>query len=186
MSERPFEALTELQANLAGKTAEQILPGGTMSLRRIRGAWMRLAVAAVVATLLLARAPASAEPAKVQIYKSPTCGCCQKWVDHLKSSGYDVSVSNVSDVGPVKRELGVPQGAASCHTALVGGYFVEGHVPAEDIARLLAEHPDVAGLAVPGMPLGSPGMEGPNARPYKVFAVKRDGTMTVFAEHTPR
>jgi hypothetical protein len=147
---------------------------------------MWLAVAALVATPLLARPPASsAERAKVQVYKSPTCGCCQKWVDHLKSNGYDVSVSNVSDVDPVKRELGVPQGAASCHTAFVGGYFVEGHVPAEDVARLLAEHPDVAGLAVPGMPLGSPGMEAPNAPPYRVFAVKRDGTMAVFAEHQP-
>ena len=158
-----------------------------MSTRRIRGTWARLAAAALCATPLLARAPAtSAEPTKVQVYKSPTCGCCQKWVEHLKAQGYDVSVSNVSDVAPVKRELGVPQGVASCHTAFVGGYFVEGHVPAEDVTRLLAEHPDVAGLAVPGMPLGSPGMEGPNAPPYKVFAVKRDGTMAVFAEHIAR
>jgi hypothetical protein len=153
------------------------------TIRTTRTMWW-IAMIAIVLLLRIA-GPSAAEPVKVQVYKSPTCGCCQKWVEHLKASGYDVSVSNVPDVAPVKRELGVPQGAASCHTAFVGGYFVEGHVPAEDVSRLLAEHPDIAGIAVPGMPLGSPGMEGPNAPPYKVYAVKRDGTLAVFAEHRP-
>lgn len=128
-------------------------------------------------------ARAEAGPPAVQVYKSPTCGCCVKWVEHLRSRGYQVTVSDVPDVSPVKRELGVPPGAASCHTAFIGGYFVEGHVPAEDVARLLATHPDLAGIAVPGMPIGSPGMEGPNPQPYSVLAVHRDGRITVFAEH---
>ncbi len=116
----------------------------------------------VIAACLMIRAQrVEADPQVVQVYKSRTCGCCQKWVEHVRSRGYQVTVSDVPDVTPVKRQLGVPSGASSCHTAVVGGYFIEGHVPAEDIARLLAEHPDIAGLAVPGMPMGSPGMEGP-------------------------
>ena len=128
--------------------------------------------------------PLLADPPPVQVYKSPSCGCCQKWVEHLERNGYRVEVTNVSDVRPVKQKLGVPDGVSACHTAIVGGYFLEGHVPAQDVSRLLAEHPqDIAGLAVPGMPLGSPGMEGPNAPPYSVLAVKRNGKLTVFAEH---
>ena len=139
----------------------------------------------IVAALLAALAsPSRAEPPPVAVYKSPSCGCCEKWVQHLRQNGYAVEVTNVSDLQAVKRKLGVPAGASSCHTAMVGPYYIEGHVPAQDVSRLLAEHPkDVVGLAVPGMPIGSPGMEGPNARPYSVLAVKRDGKLTVFAEH---
>jgi len=125
------------------------------------------------------------EPHAMQVYKSATCRCCQKWVDYVQSHGYAVTVSNVPDVNEVKRKLGVPSGASACHTAVVGGYFIEGHVPVEDISRLLAEHPDIAGLAVPGMPIGSPGMEGPSAQPYSVLAVQKDGKLKVFAEHRP-
>ncbi len=139
----------------------------------------------LAAWLVLLAHPAEADPQAMQVYKSPTCGCCQKWVDHLRSRGYNVTVSDVSDVSRVKRDLGVPSGASSCHTALVGGYFIEGHVPEEDISRLLAERPNIAGLAVPGMPIGSPGMEGPNPQAYSVFAVHKDGKVTVFAEHRP-
>jgi hypothetical protein len=146
---------------------------------------LRVCAVLLASWLLVGNASSAGEARKIQVYKSPTCGCCEKWVEHLKARGFDVSVSNVDDVTPVKRELGVPAGASSCHTAFVGGYFVEGHVPAEDITRLLAEHPDVAGIAVPGMPLGSPGMEGPNAPPYKVLAVRKDGKLEVFAEHAP-
>lgn len=141
---------------------------------------------AVLAACLVLRAhPAEADPPAMQVYKSATCGCCQKWVEHLRSRGYAVAVSDVPDLRPVKRELGVPSGASSCHTAFVGEYFIEGHVPQEDISRLLAEHPDIAGLAVPGMPIGSPGMEGANPQAYSVFAVHKDGKVTVFAEHRP-
>jgi hypothetical protein len=142
--------------------------------------------ALVLAACLVLRAhPVEADPQVVRVYKSPACGCCQKWVDHVRSNGYTVAVSNVPDVNPVKRELGVPSAVASCHTAFVGGYFIEGHVPAEDISRLLAEHPDIAGLALPGMPIGSPGMEGTNAQPYSVLAVQKDGKLKVFADHRP-
>ena len=140
---------------------------------------------AALVTLLAVRAQAGdADPKAVHVYKSPTCGCCQKWVEHLKSRGFTVDVSNVPDVNPVKKELGVPAGASSCHTAVVEGYFVEGHVPGEDVERLLAERPkDVVGLAVPGMPVGSPGMEGPNPQKYSVLAVQKDGKLKVFADH---
>ena len=139
----------------------------------------------LAASLVLRARPVEADPQVVHVYKSATCGCCQKWVDHVRSRGYTVTVENVPDVAPVKRNLGVPSTAQSCHTAVIGNYFVEGHVPAEDIARLLAEHPDIAGLAVPGMPIGSPGMEGPNAQSYRVLAVHKDGKLDVFAEHHP-
>jgi hypothetical protein len=139
----------------------------------------------LAAWLVLLAHPAEADPQAIQVYKSPVCGCCQKWVDHLRSRGYNVTVSDMLDVSRVKRDLGVPSGASSCHTALVGGYFIEGHVPEEDISRLLAERPNIAGLAVPGMPIGSPGMEGPNPHAYSVLAVHKDGKVTVFAEHRP-
>lgn len=140
----------------------------------------------LAAWLVLQAHPAAADPQVMQVYKSPTCGCCQRWVDYLRSRGYTVTVSNVLDLGRVKRELGVPPSVSSCHTAVVGGYFVEGHVPEEDISRLLAERPNVAGLALPGMPVGSPGMEeDQNPQTYYVLAVDKDGKVNVFAEHRP-
>ena len=139
----------------------------------------------LAASLALRARSVEADPQVVHVYKSATCGCCQKWVDHVRSQGYTVTVENVPDVAPVKRNLGVPSTTQSCHTAVIGNYFVEGHVPAQDIARLLAEHPDIAGLAVPGMPIGSPGMEGPNPQSYRVLAVHKDGKVDVFAEHRP-
>ena len=119
------------------------------------------------------------------VHKSPTCGCCGLWVDHLKEAGFQVEVRNSEDVMPVKQRLGVPYGKGSCHTAEIAGYFIEGHVPAEDIKRLLAEKPDAKGLVLPGMPMGSPGMEGPEgtARPYTVELVGRDGTTSPFGQH---
>ena len=119
------------------------------------------------------------------VHKSPTCGCCGLWVDHLKEAGFQVEVRNSEDVMPVKQRLGVPYGKGSCHTAEIADYFIEGHVPAEDIKRLLAEKPDAKGLVLPGMPMGSPGMEGPEgtARPYTVELVGRDGTTSPFSQH---
>jgi len=141
----------------------------------------------MIAGLLLAPTHVvRAEPKTIQVYKSPTCGCCQKWVDHLKNAGFTVDVSNVGELNTVKRQVGVPQGASSCHTAVVDGYFVEGHVPAEDVARLLRERPkDVVGIAVPGMPVGSPGMEGAYPEKYSTLAVQKDGKLKVFATHGP-
>ncbi|MEQ1511507.1 MAG: DUF411 domain-containing protein [Lysobacteraceae bacterium] len=119
------------------------------------------------------------------VHKSPTCGCCGLWVDHLKEAGFQVEVRDAEDITPVKQRLGVPYGKGSCHTAEIGGYFVEGHVPAADIKRLLAEKPNAKGLVLPGMPMGSPGMEAPDgkAQPYTVELVGRDGTTSPFSAH---
>ncbi len=121
----------------------------------------------------------------IHVYKSPTCGCCGDWVEHLRAAGFEVEVENVQDLVAVKRRFGIPDRLATCHTAVVGRYLVEGHVPAEDLRRFLDQSPDVAGLAVPGMPVGSPGMEveGQPDQPYDVLAFDAQGRTTVFAEH---
>lgn len=121
----------------------------------------------------------------VLVHKTPTCGCCGAWVEHMRAAGFPVQVEERADLEPVRQRLGVPYGKGSCHTAQVGGYFVEGHVPADDVKRLLAERPRARGLVVPGMPLGSPGMETPDGRvqPYTVERVEPDGTTTAYARH---
>jgi hypothetical protein len=122
---------------------------------------------------------------RVVVHKSASCGCCALWVDHMRDAGFQVEVRNEDNLNPVKERVGVPVGKGSCHTAEVGGYFVEGHVPAEDIKRLLAQQPDAKGLVLPGMPAGSPGMELPDGttQPYTVELVQRDDTTTAFAQH---
>jgi hypothetical protein len=117
------------------------------------------------------------------VYKSPTCGCCKKWVSHLEKNGYTVEVHNQSrsKLSAIKAEMGVPGGLQSCHTAKIGGYVIEGHVPADVIARLLKEKPQIKGLAVPGMPMGSPGMEGPRKDSYDILALEENGKTSIFA-----
>lgn len=131
--------------------------------------------------------PASRDIAlpNVVVHKSPSCGCCGAWVEHMRAAGFPVEVRDADNLEPVKSRLGVPYGKGSCHTAEVDGYFVEGHVPAGDIKRLLAERPDARGLTLPGMPLGSPGMELPDGtvQPYTVELVTRDGGTRTFAHH---
>lgn len=124
-------------------------------------------------------------PGVVQVYKTPTCGCCSGWVDHLREQGFVVEVQDLSNLNAVKASLGVDSDLMSCHTATVDGYVVEGHVPAGSIRRLLAERPAVAGIAVPGMPIGSPGMEGPNPESYDVVAFDRSGSRAVFEHIDP-
>ena len=147
------------------------------------------APAAVAAPPAPAAAPPAMSPVARQpllvVDKSPSCGCCAGWVTHMRQAGFAVEVHDADDLAPLKRRLGVPAGKASCHTARVGGYFIEGHVPAADVRRLLAERPDALGLTAPGMPMGSPGMETPDGRtpPYVVELVHRDGRTTVFARH---
>lgn len=126
---------------------------------------------------------APADAGEVVVYKSAACGCCGDWVDHLRSAGFDVRVEDRDDLHPVKAELGVPGDLTACHTAVVDGYVVEGHVPASDVRRLLEERPDVAGVAVPGMPVGSPGMEGPREESYSVVAFDGEGGRTVFSRY---
>lgn len=140
----------------------------------------------IVSKVSAAESPVSAAGLPLAlVHKSPSCGCCGLWVKHLEDSGFQVEVRNSDDVNPVKQRLGVPYGKGSCHTAEVGGYFIEGHVPAEDIKRLLAEKPDAKGLVLPGMPMGSPGMESPDgtSQPYTVELVQRDGTTNPFSQH---
>ena len=151
-----------------------------------------LGVAIALAGAASAWAPADAqEPASgatIDVYKSPTCGCCVIWVNHLREHGFTVTVTDVPNVTPLKQRLGIRPELSSCHTAVVGDYAIEGHVPASDIQRLLAEGPRVAGLAVPGMPLGSPGMEmrDPSRHErYEVIAFDRAGKTEVWATHGP-
>lgn len=120
----------------------------------------------------------------VSMHKNPGCGCCEIWADHLRGFGFEVAVKPDVQILALKDELGVPVALTSCHTALIDGYFVEGHVPAHDILRLLKEKPqNVAGIAVPGMPLGSPGMEHPRPQDFKTIAVQSDGFAYVYKEH---
>jgi hypothetical protein len=112
---------------------------------------------------------------KVAVSKDPNCGCCNGWVDHLRQAGFPVAVTNTADLSSLKGRLGVPENLASCHTAEVSGYVIEGHVPADAIKRLLREKPQAVGLAVPGMPIGSPGMEGGTPEEYEVVLFGKDG-----------
>lgn len=143
-----------------------------------------LAAGAALSALLpdLARAAA---PAKLTVYKDPSCGCCTKWVDHLRAAGLKPEVHDRSDMDALKDSLGVPASLRSCHTAVAGRYVIEGHVPAADLKRLLATAPKgVVGIAVPDMPAGSPGMEVPGRRDrYDVIAFAANGTTSVFARH---
>jgi hypothetical protein len=126
--------------------------------------------------------PAAAQMlSAVTVYKSPTCGCCAKWVEHVRKAGFAVTVKDVPNVGEVKLANGVPADLASCHTALVAGYVVEGHVPADVIQKLLKEKPAVAGIAVAGMPMGSPGMEGSYSDRYDIVAFEKSGKQRVYA-----
>lgn len=120
---------------------------------------------------------------EVEVWKAPTCGCCKDWVTHLEANGFSVKVFDTGNTA-MRARLGIPERLGSCHTARVGGYAIEGHVPAQDIHRLLAQRPKAIGLAVPGMPIGSPGMDGPaygNRRdPYDVLLVQANAAPSVF------
>lgn len=127
---------------------------------------------------------AAAAPLAMTVHKDPGCTCCDKWAEHLRQAGFAVRVIEDGSVTPTKERVGVPPALRSCHTGEVGGYFVEGHVPAADVLRLLRERPRAKGLAVPGMPPGSPGMEVEGIKPsFEVMLVGRDGSTSVFARH---
>ena len=131
---------------------------------------------------LLACAQATAQT--IDVVKSPYCGCCAQWVEYLRANGFTVRVTDSEDLDAAARAQGVPDALRSCHTATVDGYAIEGHVPAEDIRRLLRERPQVAGLAVPGMPVGSPGMEqGDRRQTYATIIFQRDGRQRLFTRH---
>lgn len=124
---------------------------------------------------------ATAEAAEMEVWKSPSCGCCGGWIDHMRAEGFTLKVHDVEDVTPVKMQHGVPGEMASCHTAVIDGYVVEGHVPASDVRRLLAERPKATGLAIPGMPQSAPGMDMPG-EPYEVLLFDGDRAQ-VYARH---
>jgi len=120
---------------------------------------------------------------QVDVYKSPYCGCCGKWAEHITQAGFTVKMHEVTDVPGTRKKLGMPEKLASCHTAKVGNYLIEGHVPAADIKRLLNEQPKALGLAVPAMPPGAPGMDVPNSSSYETLLVQVDGSTHVYAKH---
>jgi hypothetical protein len=125
----------------------------------------------------------AAEP-QLTVYKTATCGCCGKWAEHMKANGFDVEVNDVPSTAPYRQKYGVPDRVVSCHTAVVNGYAVEGHVPAADVHRLLKSKPKVKGIAVPGMPIGSPGMEqGSRQDAYTVLSFDSDGRIAEFQKH---
>jgi hypothetical protein len=146
---------------------------------------MRLAFALLAALLWASPAVAAAETS-IEVWKSATCKCCINWVKHLEANGFAVKVNaaDPSMLDRIKSQSGIGEKIASCHTAKIGPYVIEGHVPAPDIKRLMAEQPDALGLTVPGMPVGSPGMEqGAETEPYDVLLIKKDGTTEAFASH---
>ncbi len=172
-----------------------------MSNNFFKQAWVRVGAALLIVGgtglgAYIVMAPASVqyqaitdtlppETRQITAYRSPTCGCCGAWVNHMQAQGFQVQDNIVEDMEGVKRGHNVPEGLASCHTAIANGYVIEGHIPAADVKRLLTEKPDdVVGIAVPGMPIGSPGMESGNIKePYTVFTFNQAGQTTVFAEH---
>lgn len=145
-----------------------------------------LVLALCTALLLLSANSALAQQANaVEIWKSPHCGCCSKWVEHLTAAGFKVRAHDTDDLSARKNKLGVPVALRSCHTVKIGNYIIEGHVPASDIKRLLRRKPAIVGLSVPGMPIGSPGMEVPSGEtePYDVIAFDQHGKTQTFAKH---
>ena len=153
-----------------------------MSIKDGRGVLVAGLTLIVMMTIAGTPPRAQQKPVSVAVYKSPTCGCCSKWVDHMRAQGFDLKVQDVEDMGSVKASFGVPRDLGSCHTALVGGYVLEGHVPADVIKRLLSDKPKVTGIAVPGMPVGSPGMEVPGRRAdsYNIVSFDRAGQKAIY------
>jgi hypothetical protein len=157
-----------------------------MKNRFVRRFAIGVSFLALALTTAAVPAPATGRDAKkpvITVYKDPSCGCCKSWIEHLIKHGYRVDAKDTPEMTEIKHTLGVPDALSACHTAVVNGYLIEGHVPAADIERLLKEKPKVAGLAVPGMPMGSPGMEGPRAQHYEVLSFDKAGKTKVFASH---
>jgi hypothetical protein len=150
----------------------------------IRSSILTLTVAcALGATTALAQAKRPAAPIPMVVYKTPTCGCCGKWVAYMERNGFKATVIDLPDTSSARAQHGVPARLGSCHTAVIGAYTIEGHVPVEDIKRVLREKLAIAGLAAPGMPAGSPGMDVPDSPAYEVVAFDKRGGTRVFATH---
>jgi hypothetical protein len=141
----------------------------------------------LAAAALLPLAAQAQQKTEIQVYKTPTCGCCNDWIKNLQANGFKVKATNVTDTAPLRARFGLAEKFGSCHTAMVAGYVVEGHVPVREIRRLLAERPTAVGIAVPDMPIGSPGMDGPAYKgqldPYDVLLVHSDGSTKIYASY---
>lgn len=135
------------------------------------------------AVAAIAAGPVLAQDRRMTAYKTPWCGCCDGWVAHMRAAGWTVEVVEREDLAPIRARYGVPDRYAGCHTAVVGPYAIEGHVPAADVERLLRERPTAVALAAPGMPAGSPGMEAAGRQPYVTLLINRAGEATVFGRH---
>lgn len=144
---------------------------------------MRKRLVAMFAPIALLACAESAAAATLVVTKSATCGCCSGWVEHMRKAGFKVEVHDVDNVAPTAERLGVPAKLRSCHTTKAGNYVIEGHVPAADVKRLLASKSKARGIAVPGMVVGSPGMEGGKPQPYKTLIFDKNGNTRVFAAH---
>ena len=145
-----------------------------MPLAGVTAAWLGLPQGAM----------ATVNPALITVWKNPDCGCCKEWIAHLQKSGFEVLAKDVPDTAPIRQKLGLPAKFGSCHTAQMGAYVLEGHVPAQEVRRLLRDQPKAVGLAVPGMPIGSPGMEvGKRQDPYDVLLVLADGSSRVYQSY---
>jgi len=165
-----------------GRPRRVILSGRSLNMESMT---RRQLLAAVTMLAGAGIRPFAQKGPAVQVYKDPTCGCCALWVEHLRKAGFSATVTDAEDMTAIKTKYGVPNQARSCHTAIVDGYVIEGHVPAADVQRLLKERPRAVGIAVPGMPIGSPGMEVATVKPqpYDVLAFDKAGQTTVFASH---
>ncbi|TAN48134.1 MAG: DUF411 domain-containing protein [Methylococcaceae bacterium] len=162
-----------------------------MKLKSVRALWMAGALLAVCPWVGMAGSvwdkltPAVAGPLEITVYRSPSCGCCGQWLEHMTKQGFHVNDMPTEDMDAIKRKFGVAPKLASCHTAFINGYVIEGHVPAGDVKKLLQEKPAVAGLTVPGMVSGSPGMEmGGKKAPFTVLSFDKDGNATPFSEYS--
>jgi len=143
---------------------------------------MRTIALSLTFLVVAALSPSAQVATPITVYKSPTCGCCGKWVEHMKKAGFNPTVTDLPNVSPVKQSMGVPSNLQSCHTSAIQGYAIEGHVPADVVRQLLKEKPKVAGIAVPGMPVGSPGMEqGEQKDKYNIVSFTKDGSQKVYA-----
>ena len=142
---------------------------------------LALAIGCVWSGSVWVAAQSGAKPQMI-VYKSATCGCCSKWVEHMQANGFAVKAVDVEDIDKVKRDNGVPQSAASCHTGIVNGYVVEGHVPADAVLKMLKDKPAISGIAVPGMPMGSPGMEVPGGQKeaFDIVSFDKSGKTAVY------
>lgn len=143
----------------------------------------RMLVQALLTGALGVHLAAGAAAPVIEVYKSASCGCCTEWVKHLARNGFTVKAQNVANPSDYREKFGLPQALGSCHTGMVAGYALEGHIPADDIKRLLAEKPKAKGLAVPSMPLGSPGMEGPRKDPFDVLLVHADDRYSAYRHY---